>query len=181
MVITVLLGILIFLAWVIWLVVHKIMKIFVKTFSKKNVSQMNKYLANMKYFKMSNVQFSMGRGLLTDHCLAIDDDHKLICILELRDKLIKENVYKYEVLKSCEIVENGINVTNEICLIVIFNVTANSVYKFNFMPYGRHEISYRKYMEITRNWHDILSIIIERNQEERLKAKGNYIARQTGT
>src|SRR5665648_1113164 len=71
MVITVLLGILIFLAWVIWVLVHKIMKIFVKTFSKKNVSQMNKYLANMKYFKMSNVQFSMGRGLLTDHCLSL--------------------------------------------------------------------------------------------------------------
>ena len=176
MVITVLLGILIFVAWAIWFIVNKISQFLIKSVNRKNVSEMNKYLGRMKYFKMSKVQFSIGTDLITNQCLAIDDDHELICILEVRNNLIKEKVYKYEVLNSSEIAENGQSIIEEICLLVIFNVTTNPVYKFNFMPYGLNGISYKKYMEVTRSWHDLLSIIMKRNQEEGLKAKGKYLA-----
>jgi len=30
-------------------------------------------------------------------------------------------------------------------------------------------------MEVTRSWHGILSTIIKRNEEERVKANGNHI------
>ena len=170
MVIVVLLGILICVAWVIWFIVTKIKRIVRTSKSKKNISEMTKYLSMMEYFKMEKVQFSIGNELIADQCLAIDDRNKLICILKINNNLIKEKVYKYEVLQSCEIVENGKNVIKEICLIVIFKVTSNSAYKFNFMPYSDEGISYRKYIEVTKKWQDILSIIMKRNQEERLKA-----------
>jgi len=123
---------------------------------------------------MEKVQFSIGSNLITDQCLAIDDHHKLICILEASNDFIKEKVYKYEVLKSSELVENG-----EIFLLVIFSDTSNSVYKFNFMAYGgdglsRNNSFYKKYKEVTKNWHGILSIIIKRNEEERLIANGKH-------
>ncbi|HBP65765.1 MAG TPA: hypothetical protein DD730_16270 [Desulfosporosinus sp.] len=172
--IIVLLGLLIFVAWGIWLIINKIKKAIITTKSKSNISEMNKYFGMMKYFKMEKVQFSIGRNSIADECLAIDDHNKLICILEARNDFIKEKVYKYEVLNSSEIVENG-----EILLLVIFNDTSNSVYKFNFMAFGGDELSrnnsfYKKYREITRDWHGILSVIIERNEEERLIANGQH-------
>ena len=209
MAIIVLFGIVISVAWVIWLIVNRIRKIVITSKSKKNINEMNTYLSTMQYFKMEQVQFSISGNLITNKCLAIDDNNKLICILEARNNCIKEKIYKYEVLQYSEIVRNGISVTkaslsdafirealfvetgaivggltskmttsnnvNEICLIVIFNDSANSVYKFNFIEYDGAGISKNDlfyYMEIARNWHGLLSVIIKRNEEERVKANG---------
>jgi len=209
--IVVLLGILVSVAWVIWFVVNKIRKIVIISNSKKNISAMNKYLGTMEYFRLHKVQFSIGSNLITDQCLAIDFQNKLLCILQAQNNFIKEKVYKYEVLNSSEIVENGQSVikaslsaafitpelfgesgeiigdltlkntpsnkANEIGLIVIFNDTSHPIYKFNFMPYGGYGLSrndsfYKKYKEVTRSWQDILTIIIQQNDDERVIANG---------
>jgi len=105
--IIVLLGIVISVTWVIWLIVNNIKKIIITSKNKKNLSEMKTHLGMMRYFKMKKVQFSVGSNLITDKCLAIDDNNKLICILEARNNCINEKVYKYEFLHSSEIVESG--------------------------------------------------------------------------
>ena len=195
MVIIFLLGIVIFVTWGIWFIVNKIREINIISKSKKNVIEMNTYFSTMKYFKMKQVQFSIGSNRITDNCLAIDEHNKLICILEVKNNGIKEKIYKYEVLHSSELIRNGnysvtktslsddfiggtifgesdamvgdptsekaiSNNVDEIGIIVIFNDSANSVYKFNF-------IDSFNCMEVTRNWHGILSVIIKRNEEGR--------------
>jgi len=195
MAIIVLLGIVICVAWGIWFIVNKIRTMNITSKSNKNVHEMKTYLGTMKYFKMKQVQFSMGSDRITDKCLAIDDHNKLICILQVRNNGIKGKIYKYELLRSSEIERNGnysvtktslsdpfiggtifgetdamvgeltsknitSNNVDEIGLVVIFNDSSNSVYKFNFID------SFHS-MEVTKNWHEILSVIIRRNEEER--------------
>lgn len=82
-----------------------------KSKDKKNEIEMSTYIGKMKHFKMTRGQFSIDDNLITDKCFAIDDRNNLMCILEMKNNIIEEKIYKYDDLYSSEIVENGNSVT----------------------------------------------------------------------